>query len=438
MDNEESMLAPSNQINALNSSKRGWRLLVLPVGLLALILSARIAGSVQSSSVHQGPLRSSLTRQELAQALSQAPVGPGLPRTLEVSFSGKKRSARIEYTFDVRLQEAVEKMLLSSDPDYGALAAVDPQSGRVLALASHESRRVTSKAHKPRSLDEHLALRASFPSASIFKVVTAAAVIAEKRFTADTRVAFSGSNHTLYKKQVLTDHPNRWTRSMSLRDAFAKSVNTVFGKIGVFNLGAEPLREYAGRFGFNRSIASDLPVQPGKAPIPENADAWTLAEAASGFTRENTMSPLQGSLIAAALVNDGKMIAPQAVQSVWLEDGQAVYQMNPSESYDVVSPQVAAQMRELMRETVVSGTSRKTFRGFHRGKTASIDAGGKTGSLTGNDPEGKYDWFVGFGALQGKKIALAALTIHKKQWRIKSSALARRAIETYLLPVRQR
>jgi cell division protein FtsI/penicillin-binding protein 2 len=413
------------------------RSIALGVILVAfgVIVVGRLTGSSSLSGFRLGPPRSSITKQEISKALSNVASQPGLPRELEISIGDKVHQALVQYAFDAQLQETVEQILSNADPDYGALAAVDPETGRILALASHESVRRGGSKTSQTSLEENLALRATFPSASIFKVVTASAAIAEKKFSADTRVAFSGSNHTLYKKQVLKDQHNRWTRTMSLREAFAKSVNTVFGKIGVFSLGAENLRDYAGRFGFNRSIAADIPVQPGRAVIPADADAWTIAEAASGFTRDNTMSPLQGALIAASLINHGRMVTPYAVESVHLQDGQPIYQVEPEKAYEVVSPAVAAQMLELMRETVQSGTSRKSFRGFQRGRTAQIDAGGKTGSLTGNDPPGKYDWFVGYGALEGRKIALAALTINQKEWKIKSSALARRAIETYLLPV---
>jgi cell division protein FtsI/penicillin-binding protein 2 len=341
----------------------------------------------------------------------------------------KPVSALVQYSFDPGLQSSMEELFNHYSPDYGALVALDPVTGRILALISYEA---DQRANAPQGLEEHLALRATFPSASVFKVVTASAAIAEKKFTADTRIAFNGSNHTLYKSHVLKDSWNRWTRTISLREAFAHSVNTVFAKIGAFNVGARGLRDYAGRFGFNRQIASDLPVQPGRALIPEDADAWTLAEAASGFTRDNTMSPLQGALIAATLVNQGKMVNPYAVESVHLQDGEPIYAAVPEAPREVISPQVASQMLELMRQTVISGTSRTSFRGFSKGRSAQIDVGGKTGSLTGDNPAGKYDWFVGYGSLRGRSIALAALTINRKQWNVKSSYVARRAIETYL------
>jgi len=370
-----------------------------------------------------------VSKSEISRALSERASHPGLPSEISLEVGMKPVSALVQYSFDPGLQSSMEELFNHYSPDYGALVALDPVTGRILALISYEA---DQRANAPQGLEEHLALRATFPSASVFKVVTASAAIAEKKFTADTRIAFNGSNHTLYKSHVLKDSWNRWTRTISLREAFAHSVNTVFAKIGAFNVGARGLRDYAGRFGFNRQIASDLPVQPGRALIPEDADAWTLAEAASGFTRDNTMSPLQGALIAATLVNQGKMVNPYAVESVHLQDGEPIYAAVPEAPREVVSPQVASQMLELMRQTVISGTSRKSFRGFSKGRSAQIDVGGKTGSLTGDNPAGKYDWFVGYGSLRGRSIALAALTINRKQWNVKSSYVARRAIETYL------
>jgi cell division protein FtsI/penicillin-binding protein 2 len=96
-----------------------------------------------------------------------------------------------------------------------------------------------------------------------------------------------------------------------------------------------------------------------------------------------------------------------------------------------MDPATASEIRSLMKETVLHGTSRGSFRGFFRKDFMDFDVGGKTGSLTGFDPKGKYDWFVGYAHSSGRKIAVAALTIHEKQWRVKSSYLARRAIESY-------
>jgi penicillin-binding protein A len=289
---------------------------------------------------------------------------------------------------------------------------------------------MVSYAYDKDDLEENLALKATFPSASVFKVVTAAAAIEKKQFSASTVIPFDGRNHTLYRNNVLKTKYTRWTRYITLREAFARSVNTVFAKIGAFSVGADVLSDYAGRFGFNRKISADVPFDMGSAPITD--EPWALAESASGFTRDNTMSPLHGALIAATVVNEGRMMEPYIVESVHTTEGTPIYAADPSLAAVSVDPRTAMEVRSLMRETITHGTSHGSFRGFFkRAGFRDLDVGGKTGSLTGFKPRGKYDWFVGFAESGNQRIAVAALTVHKKLWRVKSSYLARRAFERF-------
>jgi cell division protein FtsI/penicillin-binding protein 2 len=370
-----------------------------------------------------GITRQPVTKEALAQALGDTNAFFKLPSEMDIPLSddgSEKLRAVVQYSFDPRLQQEMEALFRSYSPDYGAFVAMDAVTGRVLAMVSYS---------RDPEMQDNLALRATFPSASVFKVVTAAAAIEERKLSPDSVIQFNGANHTLYRNNVLKSSVTRWSRYLSLKTAFAQSVNTVFGKIGAFTVGPEKLREYADRFGFNRRIASDLPLQPGSAPIDE--DSWSVAQTASGYTRENTMSPLQGALIAAAVANDGIMMEPYVVQSVHDEEGTPIYAAEPRVSSVAVDPGTAAGIRALMTETVARGTSRKSFRGFFKGPFRTLDVGGKTGSLTGMDPPGKYDWFVGYAEGGEHRIAVSALTIHRKLWRVKSSYLARRAFEGY-------
>lgn len=367
--------------------------------------------------------RNELSKEVLAQALADPASLSHFPTELEFpldpTVGNEPVRNIIEYAFDSRLQDSMETLFHAYKPDYGAFVALDARTGQVLSMVSYTHRKEKRG---------NLALRASFPSASVFKVVTAAAAIERKNISGDSVIPFNGANHTLYKSNVLKDKVTRWTRYTTLKAAFAKSINTVFGKIGAFYIGPSDLRTYAERFGFNRRIAADVPVEEGKASIPQ--DPWGRAESASGYTRENTMSPLQGALMAAAVVNDGVMMEPYLVESVSTKEGKEVYRAEPKMLTQAVDPRTAAEMRELMRETVMRGTSRGSFRGFFKKDLASVDVGGKTGSLTGTDPRGKYDWFVGYADNGARKIAYAALTINERYWTVKSSYLARKAIET--------
>ena len=363
-----------------------------------------------------------LTKQRIAAALQEPTSFYRFPTEIQLPMErgGGDVKAVVEYSFDSKLQEAMEKEFRQYGPDYGAFVALDASTGRVLAMVSFT---------RDPGTHENLALRATFPSASVFKMVTAAAAIEEEKLSPNTVIPYNGRNHTLYKGNVLHTQLTRWTRYITLKEAFAKSINTVFGKIGSQTLKPEELRAYAGRFGFDRQLMSDVLIQEGHAPISN--DPWKIAETASGYTRDNTMSPLQGAMMAAAIVNDGVMMEPFVVHSVYKTDGTSLYTAEPKVSAQAVDSQTASELRELMKETILDGTSRKVFRGFARTKLSFLDVGGKTGSLNGLNPVGKYDWFVGYASGRGKKIAVAAVTIHKTLWRVKSSYLARRGIESY-------
>ncbi len=383
---------------------------------------------ISNASSPRGPASRSflsapgMSREQLAKLLANDAPFARYPEKIRMEAGPE---LAVKYTFNGELQAEMEALFKQARPDFGAFVAVEADTGRILSMVSYANAK-----NVPAGL-ENLALRSSFPSASVFKVVTAAAAIETKKYTSETVIPFNGRNHTLYKGNILTNKITRYTQFPTLKDAFAKSINTVFGKIGAFAVGPSELRAYADRFGFNRRIASQLPMGEGKALIPE--DPWGIAEAASGYTRFNTMSPLQGALIAASIANDGVMMEPYVIEQLHKEDGSLYYEAEPAIATRAVDAPTAFEVRKLMAETVAKGTSRDSFRRFGASKKlAALEVGGKTGTLSGKDPVGKYDWFVGFARAPGtgKKIAVAALTIHRDQWRVKSSYIARRAFES--------
>src|SRR5690606_33740226 len=127
------------------------------------------------------------------------------------------------------------------------------------------------------------------------------------------------------------------------------------------------------------------------------------------------------------------MMEPYLVESARDEHGQEVYRAAPRVASVTMDPLSASEVRTLMRETVRSGTSRSVFRSFIRGKKyKEVEVGGKTGSLNGEDPKGRCDWFVGYALFRGRQVAFAAVTVHEKFWRVKSSYLARKFLESYV------
>jgi cell division protein FtsI/penicillin-binding protein 2 len=339
--------------------------------------------------------------------------------------------AKVQYTFlpQTSSQARMEKLIGQYRPDYAAFVAMDARTGKILSMVSF------SAVHPEMG---NLAVRATFPAASVFKIVTASAALDTQRAEPDTVVSFSGANHTLYRKNVEDRRENRWTRHVTMREAFARSINTVFAKLGLFYVGGENLKKYAERFYFNRHIPADIAVDMGAAPFDIH-DSWGVISTASGFTRETTMSPLHGALLAAAVANEGVMMEPYVVESLKSETGNVLYQATPRKASVVFEPRTALSLRELFSETVHSGTSRKSFRQtIRRPAFEDVEFGGKTGSLTGLNPAGKCDWFVGYALYQGQRIAVGALTVNEKKWKVKASALANAFFTGYLADLRKK
>ncbi len=341
------------------------------------------------------------------------------PSRITVTARGTEFQGRVSYTVDPQLQDELARIYGRYEPDYGSFVAIDPATGEILAL--------TSFVKDGKELG-NLALKATFPAASVFKIVTAAAVLDQNMMGPETVTPYNGKRSSLYKKQVFRHRENRWTRRPTLRKAFAQSVNTVFARLGVYDLGGELLGDYASRFAFNSTPESDLEFELGTTAI--EADEWSWAETASGYTLSNTLSPIHGAMLAAAAVNNGRMIEPRVISMITDDFGVPLFTSEPRYR-KAVSEDAARDLRTLMRETVRSGSARSAFRKFFRGPMRELEVGGKTGSLTGLEPKGRNDWFVGYADRGDKAIAFASLTVNKERWTIKSAVVARKVIEAY-------
>lgn len=327
----------------------------------------------------------------------------------------------INYTIDQNLQDWAEARLKTYNPDYGVFVALEPDTGEILALA-------TSRRDELQSAD--LALRATYPAASTFKLITAAATLEEGIATPETIFSFNGKSTSLYKTQVYSVKQNKWTRKMSFKTAFAKSVNPIFGRLGAQELGSKTLIDYAERFGFNAQFVSDFEFDNGSIEI-DLEDDWEAAESAAGYTRRNTLSPIHGAVIAASIANGGKLISPSVVKSVTNAQNEVLYDSGKPVSITAISEQSAQSMQKLMHATITEGTGRKSFRSFTKSKFPDVITGGKSGHLRGFVPKGSYDWFIGYGERDSRKIAYAMLSINKEKWYVKSSKFAREALEFY-------
>lgn len=362
-------------------------------------------------------------RQVISNAISDSLKFNRKPAEALFSPEGEaEKKLQIKYTLQDELQTESDRLLKLYRPDYSAIVMMDAKTGRILAMSTFE---------KANAKGENLALRATFPAASIFKVITAAAAVDKAGVSPQHKIAFNGGNYTLYKKNVLSDKVNRWTRFITLKEAFARSINTAFGRLSLESLEPQDISDYASRFMFNEMIPTDFTVQSSNATVPTEK-GFALTEVASGFNRFNTLSPVHGAMIASTILNEGKMMVPYIVDSLTNDNGEQLYKAQALERGQVIRPESAEKVREMMEQTVLSGTSRKSFRRIVRDKKfREVEMGGKTGHFTGMNPKGRTDWFVGYASDGEDKIAIAAITVNIQKWTVKSSALGEMMFRKY-------
>jgi cell division protein FtsI/penicillin-binding protein 2 len=312
-----------------------------------------------------------------------------------------------------RLQQGVEKLLSDYRVPIGATVVLEPATGRVLALAEHVE-------HGPKS---RVALQPIAPAASIFKIVTSAALL-DRGIGPESEVCFHGGKHRI-QKALLADNPRRDHRCLTLASALGKSANVVFAKLAGRDLTPELLRLEASRFLFDAAIPFAWPVEPSPARISD--DPFELATTAAGFGPVR-LSPLHGAVIAAIVANGGRFVPPRIVDEV---DGVPA---RPGEPSQLIRADVAAALARMMETTVSEGTARKTFRRdrlLRRSPLREVKVAGKTGSLAEREPYRDYSWFVGFAPAEDPRVAVATVVVNERLWRVKASFIAHEALAAY-------
>jgi peptidoglycan glycosyltransferase len=314
-------------------------------------------------------------------------------------------------TLDPRMQARIEKILATWTVPWGATVLLDPKTGRVIAMAEHAQ-------SDPRLRGG--VLKARPPAASIFKIITAAALL-ERGVDPQESICFHGGAHKL-EPRLLADDPRRDNACMTLARAFGHSANVVFAKLADRTLAPADLRAEAGRFFFNGSLPFEGAVEPSRAEVPE--DRFGMANAAAGFG-DVRMSPLHGALLAAVIANGGLLAPLRLVEAVEGEMAPAA-----KEPTRVVDEGIAARLAEMMRATVTEGTGRGTFR-RPPPPLRNVAVAGKTGSLFDRNPFRDWSWFVGYAPAEDPQVVVATVIMNGPLWRVRAPWVAREALAAW-------
>ena len=390
--------------------------------------SAQVSNEQQSVKKEGGiftPRSSRITQAELIRLLEQFP--PNL--TQDRDTVRWQRSEIIRYfSIDTTLQKRTQRLIDRSRARYGASVAINPQTGQILAM-------VTRTDPELPQIAPNLALSSKFLAASIAKTVTAQAAFENMDVNTLSSFRFTGRGTTLFRNQFLPLEFGERANSVTFAEAYARSVNPVFGWMAVHHIGRANLLNAAERFGWNTSIPFEMPVDVSFFPrtAPDNLspveDSINVAMLGSGFYRQTTLSPILGALIMASILNNGVMMAPTLVDSIVEKSSQRrIFTANSRKWRQTTESDIADSLLLLKQQTprfTARSAFRQARRTFFSGASGeSVVSGGKTGTLTSD--LGRNEWFVGFAkdTLRNISLATSVVLVQPNVWHLRPSQVS--------------
>ncbi len=333
------------------------------------------------------------------------------------------RVARL--TIDPALQRTALTLMAAHKLPEASVVIIDTLTGHVLVYASHLENGPA----------RDLCAEATAPAASVFKMITGAALVESAGLTPESKQCYSGGEQRILASDLEDDpHRDRWC--VSLGGAMGRSINTVFARLALKNVAPSVLEETAKSFGFGEPVPFEVPVQPSVLHLP--ADSLGYARTAAGFWN-STLSPMEAAFMSTTVARGGEPIRPNIVTAVTDAAGAVLYTAQPASALKrAVVPATAQALTTMMERTVSDGTC---FRAFHdpRGTPflPGITVAGKTGTLTDDKARRFYTWFTGFAPSRPmpgvRPVAIAVLVVNLPTWQVKANVLAREMLHAYFL-----
>ncbi|MER6650556.1 MULTISPECIES: peptidoglycan D,D-transpeptidase FtsI family protein [Streptomyces] len=335
-------------------------------------------------------------------------------------LTGKeRRGGDVVTTIVPKAQEAAYKDLTELDAR-GAVVALEPSTGKVLAMVSTPSydpsvfagnsfkegdkfQALIDEKSKPLA---NRPLRETFPPGSTFKILTAAAAL-EHGVIDDVDAptdAVSPYPLPLSTKKISSEAGDAACNKASLKVAMQFSCNNVFLDAAL-KVGDQGMRETAEKFGFNEDVYSEAfgDMLATKSLYPDKLDKPGTALTGMG-QGSLTSTPMQMAMVTAALANNGKLMQPYVVDKLLGPDLSTLEEHEPQLMSEAVSEETAKKIQEMMEFTAKEGSAKRAL-------IDGVTVGGKTGTAQrGNDvtKEVPYGWFVSYGKkADGQSVAVA-------------------------------
>lgn len=333
---------------------------------------------------------------------------------LQQLFANREpKGGAIRLTIDPEAQVAAMEALNGRT---GAVVAIDPTSGAILALASspsfdpnllssHDAQDIQNTYEdlnadpKQPMLNRPLAM--TLPPGSTFKLVTAAAALESGKYVADsqlpgpTQINLPGTDVQLGNWNGKSCGAGDVT---TLQSALEISCNTAFAWLGM-ELGADAIGEQAKKFGFESEF--DVPMTAAISRFPTDLNKPQTAMSAIGQF-DVRATALQMAMVAAGIANDGVVMKPYLISQVLGPDLTVLQNTNPSAFGRAMSVENSKIMRDMMVGVVKQGTASNA-------RITGISVGGKTGTAENTPGEPSHAWFVGLAPSEQSKVAIAVV-----------------------------
>jgi peptidoglycan glycosyltransferase len=376
-------------------------------------------------------------------------------RVVDMLTGKPTTGASLELTINPKAQEAANRAL---GDRRGAVVALNPKTGAILAMVSHPQ-------YDPSTLAGHQTGKGSpvqkawtkliadpghpafnraiagdlYPPGSTFKLVTAAAALSSGKFTEESQIPGPAS---LDLPQTPTNLPTDDHQpcgpgdKTTLTHALEISCNSAFGWLGM-NLGGDALRAQAAKFGFGDALRVPMRVEPSTFPPQLSQAGKPLSQAGTAQAAigqfEVRVTPLQMAMVSAAIANKGTVMNPYLIKDTRNSSLDVIDETQPEQLSQAISPDVAAALTRMMITVVQSGTGTAA-------QIPGVEVAGKTGTAQHAKGAPPHAWFTAFAPANDPQIAVAVVVENGGNAGSEASGgkvaapIARQVIEAVLKP----